>query len=279
MESQYLVEIETVQAGNLKQLFSALKEQINEVNICITHEYIEILQMDSTHLVIAHVQLKASCFEKYVCKKPISIGVDVANLTKVLKGVGNKDTIVLFVEDGSNFSIDDADPAQLFGIRIENTEKGQISTLYIDTIDVNEEDLSVPNLNYPYSICIPAGDLQSIVNNHKTMGGEIILQIRYIKENLYFFSKGDIGRLETIRSKTNKEDVSIKIEKNTDDPDDIIEICVKLSKLVEFTKCSSLSTMAIIYLKNDFPLFIEYDVGSLGFIRLGVSPHKKPDNY
>ena len=281
MDSKYLIEIETLQASNLKQLFGALKEQLPEVCIAITEEHIEILQMDPTHIVVAHVQLKAGNFEKYVCKKPIKLGVDVVNLTKVLKGVGAKDILTLFVEDPYDRinSNAETEASQLFGIKIENTEKGQVSTVYIDTLEVNEEELSVPNLDYPYCISLPAGDLQSIVNSHKTMGGEIILQIRYVKENLIFFSIGEIGKLETIRSKTNKEDSSIKIQKYKEDTDDIIEIYVKLSKMVEFAKCSSLSTMATAYLKNDFPLFLEYDVGSLGFIRLGVSPHKKPDSY
>lgn len=280
VESKYLVEIETLQPGNLKSVFAVLKEQLTEANIDITPDYIEILQMDPIHIVVAHVQLKSTNFEKYICKKPIKIGVDVVNLTKVLKGVGAKDILTFFIKDPSDRvnEGDDSEASQFFGIRIENTEKGQVSTLYIDTLDVNEEELVVPNLDYPYFIHIPSSDLQSIINNQKNMGGEII-QIRYVKDSLYFYTKGEIGRLETVRSKTAKEDTSIKIEKNIEGSDDIIEIYVKLQKLVEFSKCSSLSPMATMYLKNDFPVFFEYDVGSLGFIRLGVSPHKKPDDF
>lgn len=282
VNSRYLVEIETAQPTNLKSAFSVLKEQISEGNIEITPDHMEILQMDSTHIVIAHIQLKASNFEKYNCKKPIKIGIDLPNLTKILKGVGAKDILTFFVEDPSEKanslgSGEEVEASQLFGIRIENIEKGQVSTVYIDTIDINDEECSVPNLDYPYNIYMPSSDLQAIVNNHKSIGGEII-QIRYVKENLYFYTKGDLGRLETVRSKT-KDDTSIKVQKNGEDTNDIIEIYVKLAKLVEFSKCSSMTPMATIYLKNDFPLFLEYDVGSLGFIRLGVSPHKKPDNW
>ena len=282
-DSEYLVEIETLQPGNVKAAFAVLKEQLTEANLDITPDHIEILQMDPTHIVVAHVQLKTSNFEKYICKKPIKIGIDIVNLTKVLKGVGAKDILTFFVEDPSKKTVgsgsgDESEASQLFGLRIENTEKGQVSTLYIDTLDVNEEELVVPNLDYPYYIYMPSSDLQSIINNQKNVGGEII-QIRYIKDSLYFYTRGESGRLETVRSKTAKEDTSIKITKNVEGNDDIIEIYVKLQKLVEFTKCSSLSPMATIYLKNDFPLFLEYDVGSLGFIRLGVSPHKKPDNF
>ena len=278
-DSKYLIEIETVQPGNLKAAFGVLKEQLTEANISITPEGIHILQMDSTHIVVVQVFLNASQFEKYICKKPIKIGIDVVNFTKVLKGVGAKDILTLFVEDRENVSDtgDNSDAHPHFGLRMENTEKGQVSTSYIDPLDVNEEDLDEPDLNYPYNIYMPSADLQSIINTHKIMGGEII-QIRYAKDTLFFYTKGELGRLETIRSKTAKEDTSIKVQKNTEG-DDIIEIYVKLSKLVEFTKCSSLSPIATIYLRNDYPLFLEYDIGSLGWIRLGISPHQRPDNF
>jgi len=283
--SKYLVEIETGQPANLKSVFSVLKEQITEANIDITPDHIEILQMDPTHVVVAHVQLKASNFEKYMCKIPIKIGIDVVNLTKVLKGVGSKDILTLFVEDpnerilqqGNN---DDSEVTHPFGLLIESPEKGQSSKLYLDTIDVNEDQLVVPQLDYPYHINMPSADLQSIVNSMKNMGGDII-RLLYVKDSLSFYTKGEIGRLETIRSQTSKPETSLKIKKNLQDNDEsnIIEIYVKLQKLVEFTKCSTLSPMSTIYLKNDFPLFLEYDVGSLGFIRLGVSPRNKTDIY
>jgi len=284
-ESKYLVEIETGQPGNLKAVFGVLKEQIAEANIDITPEHIEILQMDATHVVVAHVQLKATNFEKYHCKLPIKIGVDVVNLTKVLKGVGSKDILTIFVEDPNEKALqqgngEDSEVTHPFGLLIESPEKGQSSKVYLDTLDVNEDELLVPQLDYPYHIYMPSSDLQSIVNNMKNMGGDII-RLLYVKDSLSFYTKGEIGRLETIRSQTTKPESSLKIKKNLQDNEEsnIIEIFVKLQKLVEFTKCSSLSPMATIYLKNDFPLFLEYDVGSLGFIRLGVSPHTKPDTY
>jgi hypothetical protein len=127
---------------------------------------------------------------------------------------------------------------------------------------------------------MPSADLQSIVNNLKNMGGDVI-RLLYVKDRLSFYTKGEIGNLETFRSPTTKPETSLKIKKNQQEDEDssIIEIFAKLQKLVEFTKCSSLSSMATIYIKNDFPLFLEYDVGSLGFIRLGVSSQTKPDIY
>ncbi len=279
-QSNYLIEIETLQPSALRGVFTTLKEQVSEAYINITPEGINILQMDATHVVICQVDLKATNFDKYICKRSVKLGVDIHNLAKVLKGVGAKDILTIFVEDPSNQigGFEDPDAQQHFGLRVENTEKGQVSTIYIDLRDINEDEIEIPDLDYPYCISMPSADLQSIANNMKNMEGDVA-QIRYVKGVLYFYTKGDVGRFDISRSKTSKEENSIRILKNFEDADEIIEIYVKLQKLVEFAKGASLCTMATIYLKNDFPLFIEYDVGSLGFIRFGISHHKKPDNF
>jgi len=279
-DDKYLVKIVTLQPSNFKALFGILKENnIVEANISINQDGIEILEMDPTHIIIAHVSLNKSNFDEFYCREPIKIGVDTVNLTKILKGVGTKDILTLFVEDPKS-QIEDGDISISFGLLIENSSKGQSTKIYIDTMDVNDRQLDVPDLNYPYHVQLPSSDLQSITTNLKNMGGDVI-KLLFHKDTLQFYTRGEIGILETTRSKTMKEDSSIKIQKNKMNTDDleIIEIYVKLEKLVEFTKCSCLSPMVTVYLKNNFPLFLEYDVGSLGFIRLGVSPHNKPENW
>ena len=45
-----------------------------------------------------------------------------------------------------------------------------------------------------------------------------------------------------------------------------------LKHLVMFTKCTTLSPTVLLYLKNEFPLIIEYKISSLGCIRLCLAP-------
>jgi proliferating cell nuclear antigen len=283
-DDRYLVKIQTVQPSNFKSLFTTLKDNnITDVNINISQEGIEILQMDPTHIVIVHIKLRADNFEYYYCKSPIKIGVDTVNLTKLLKGLNAKDMLTLFVEDpkeqlydrGDN---DEIDSTVTFGILIENANKGQIQKIMVNIIDVNDQPLSDPDLNYPYQIQMPSADLQSIVTNLKNVGGETV-RIVFHKDTLQFYTKGELSSSDLTRSRTNHEDTSLKIQKNIDDDVGIIEIYVLLEKLVEFSKCYCLSPIVTIYLQNDFPLIFEYDVGSLGIIHLGVSPRKKPDDF
>jgi len=282
-DTKFLVKIETLQPSYFKSLFGILKDNnIAEANIIINNDGIEILEMDPLHFIVIHVLLNASNFESFYCQEPMKIGVDTVNLTKILKSVGSKDMLTLFVEDPEHSQTgEEGDLSRSIGLLIDNSSKGQSSKIYVGTLDVNDHDVSVPELNYPYHVQLPSSDLQSIVASSKNMNGEVI-KLVYRKETLTFYTEGELGKLETIRTKTSKEDMSIRVGKRESvegDDTSIIEIYVKLDKLFEFTKCSSLSQTATIHLKNDYPLIIEYDVGNLGFIRLGLSPHNKPDNW
>lgn len=282
---EYLVKIETLQTSNFKALFGILKENnMAEANIIITPEGIEVLEMDPTHVVFVHIKLSADKFDSYYCQKPIKIGVDTVNLTKILKGVGNKDILTLFVKDPqrniNDFNTDDTDIGVSFGLLVENPTKAQTNEVCVDTMDVNTTQIAPPDLNYPFYIQLPSSDLQSIINSIKNIGADTV-KLLFHKDTLNFYAKGDIGSMSITRARSNKEESSIKFQKNADMPEEsgIIEIYVKLEKMVELTKCSCLSPIATIYLRNDYPIILEYDVGSLGLIRIGVSPHTKPDNY
>lgn len=288
-DSRYLVKIEMEEPNHFKQLFNMLKENnIVEVNLNITPDNLEILEMDPTHVVVAHVLLNASNFDTYYCREPIRVGVDAVNFAKILKSVGTKDTLTVFIEDTKELTMcgggtGGADEAR-FGILIENFAKGEGDRIYIDTIDINTERMETPNLDYPYHVQLPAQDIQSIVTKLKNMVmglDEKVAKILFHKDALQFFTKGDLGIIDVTRSRSSKEDSSIKVSRNENSEDDspFIEIYVALEKLIEVTKCSCLSHFVTIYLKNDYPLFFEYDVGNLGFIRLGVSARAKPDNY
>jgi proliferating cell nuclear antigen len=52
----------------------------------------------------------------------------------------------------------------------------------------------------------------------------------------------------------------------------IVQGVFSVKHLVLFTKCTNLSNTMELYLKNDYPLIIKYDVASLGSIKLALAP-------
>lgn len=56
--------------------------------------------MDSSHVALSAVELRADGFEEYRCDRPMSIGVAITSLTKVLRSANNND--ILNMRKGDN---------------------------------------------------------------------------------------------------------------------------------------------------------------------------------
>ena len=52
----------------------------------------------------------------------------------------------------------------------------------------------------------------------------------------------------------------------------------KMKYLVLFTKCTNLCTCVEIFIKNDYPLIIRYQVANLGKIQLALAPQTNMEN-
>jgi hypothetical protein len=60
---------------------------------------------------------------------------------------------------------------------------------------------------------------------------------------------------------------SISNKKN----DEIVQGIFSLKYLVLFTKCTNLSSIVELFLKNDYPLITKFSVASLGHVTLALS--------
>jgi len=57
MDTEYLLNIKTIQAATFKQVIDALKEILMDVNLEIDETGIKIVAMDNTHIVLIHLKL------------------------------------------------------------------------------------------------------------------------------------------------------------------------------------------------------------------------------
>ena len=74
--SNYLFEARTVKSAPIKTCIDALKELITEGNMIFDENGCRLLEMDTSHVVLVHLKLEASDFEKYYCDTIIYFVVD-----------------------------------------------------------------------------------------------------------------------------------------------------------------------------------------------------------
>lgn len=260
-ESQYSLELKTVQSSAFRVLIEALKEILTDANMEFDNTGMKIVAMDASHTVLVHLKLDSKNFETFQVKNKIVIGVNMLNLFRLIKTMNNNDTLTLFVEKANT---------NLLGIRIENGEKNTVTTQRLNLMDLNEEGIQIPPATFDSVITMPSSDFQKICRDMHNLAETI--EIKSVGQQLFFSCKGDFASQETIMGETAQGMSFIKINDI-----EIVQGIFALKHLVLFTKCTNLCNSIEMYLKNDYPLIIQYNVANLGAIKLCLAPQCNQD--
>ena len=257
MSDNYSLEIKTVQSAAFRVLTEALKEILTDANFEIDSTGIKVMAMDSSHTVLVHLKLNADNFEHYQCDSKKILGINMLNFFKLIKTMGNSDTLSLYLE---------RDNESVLGIKIENSEKNTTTTYTLNLMDLHEENIQIPPAKFDSVITMPSVDFQKICRDMHNLAE--LLEIKSTENQLIFSCKGHFASQETSIGETNS---GLSFVKN-ENPDEIVQGIFALKHLVLFSKCTNLCNSIELYLKNDYPLILKYSVASLGDIKLCLAP-------
>lgn len=263
MSSNCVLEIKTVQIAPFRILMTALKDILLETNITFQKDGIRIINMDKSHTILAHLFLDATKFEHYFCKYPkIIIGVNMMHLFKLINSVDNDDTLTIYIEESEYCD----GIVNYLGLKFENGDIKQCKKQKLKLIEPDEEDLDVPPLDFSSIINLPSSDFQKIIRDLSNLSDR--LEIKSVGDELIFKCKGPFAECELRRSESDGVMEFINKPDNTK----VIQGEFSLKNLGYFIKCTNLCSGIEMYLENDLPLVIKYDVASLGEIKLCLAP-------
>ena len=255
--------IKTVQIAPFRTLMTALKDILLETNITFEPDGIRIINMDKSHTILAHLYLAAQNFEFYECKKDkIIIGVNMFHLFKLINSIDNDDTLTLYIEN-SDYS--DVIVSHL-ALKFENGEIKQCKTQKLRLIEPEPEELQYPDVKFSSIINLPSADFQKIIRDLSCISDK--LEIKSVGSELIFKCSGQFASAEIHRAESDGSMGFILKQ----DSSKIIQGEFSLKNLGYFIKCTNLCQQIEVYLENDLPLVVKYDVASLGSIRLCLAP-------
>ena len=260
--SNDILTIKTVQIQPFRTLITALKDILIETNIEFSKQGIKICSMDKTHTILIHLILHSKNFEMYECKiDRILIAVNMQYFFKLINSIDNDDTLTIYIE---NDDYSDGVVKEL-GLKFENGNIKQSKIQKLRLLEPDEEELDLPNLEFSSIINMPSCDFQKIVRDLANISEK--LEIKSINSELIFKCSGQYANAEIRRSETESNMQYIKKDK-----DNIIQGEFPLKNLVYFIKCTNLCNQIEMYLKNDQPLIVKYNVATLGEIKLCLTP-------
>lgn len=259
MNKDLIFEAKTVQTSNIKTLFEVLKEVLIDLNLIITKDKIKIVALNPTEVSLIHVKLEADAFESYHCDRtsddPLVLGIHTDNLYKIIKTIKHDETI--------SFYVTHKDPYYLH-IRKENLIRNSINIFKVELHEIPKLNSQMPDINFDTEITMSSVEFQKICKDYHGLGAKSI-EVKTVGNQLFFSSTGDFSTFEAILGSSEKTSFI------NDNSNSITQGEFDIKYLLLFSKASNLSNTVELYLKNDYPLIMNYRIGTLGDLKFIVS--------
>ena len=250
--------IQTIQIAPFRTLMTALKDILLETNIIFQNDGIRIINMDKSHTILVHLFLAAQNFELYNCKlDKIVVGVNMFHLFKLINTIDNDDILTMYIEN-SDYS--DGIVHNL-GLKFENGDIKQCKIQKLRLIEPDHEELDVPNVRFSSILNMPSTDFQKIIRDLSIISDK--LELKSCGNELIFKCRGQFAQAEIRRTESQGGMEFLQKDENK-----IVQGEFSLKNLCYFIKCTNLCSQIEMYLENDLPLIVKYNVASLGEIKL-----------
>jgi proliferating cell nuclear antigen len=258
--NNYLLLIKTVQSQCIKILIESLKEVLTDINLYFDSNGLKIMTMDNARVALVYVRLNKDNFEEYHTKNKLICGINLIYFFKLLKTVGNNDVLSIFIREDNNNEL---------GIRIENREKNTVTESYLKMLEISEEKLDIPDIQYDSVISMPSVDLQKYCRDLSIISN--VVNISNVNPSFILESKGDFASQRIVIGETQNGLIFSKKNQNVSELFD-------LKYLNSFTKSTNLCSTVEIFLKEEYPLIIEYNVANLGKLQYCLAPKLNENN-
>ena len=116
--------------------------------------------MDSSHVSLVALKLNSDGFDRFRCDCNVSLGLNLANLSMILKCAGNDDPVTMKAEDGGDNAT----------FMFESPGQDRISEFEMKLMDIDSEHLGIPEQEYKCVIKMPSSEFQRICRDLSVLG-------------------------------------------------------------------------------------------------------------
>lgn len=253
-DQDYFFYFKTVQTNPIRILFESLKNILSDVTFHIDSDGIKLTAVDGTKNAIINLFLDSSKFETFYCEDRFNMGVNLTAVFKIVKSIKNTDTIA--------FEVLKENPNYLRIISINSDKKAKVVTT-VKLLDLDEQIINIPDIDFDYFITMPSSDFQGYVADLSTISNE--LKISSNNKEFILSASGDFAETSISIQQTNI--------KSSDNTTTVTQNGIYNIKYIQlFSKSANLCGSVEIYIKNEYPLTLIYNVANLGQIKYCLAP-------
>ncbi|MBA0750588.1 hypothetical protein Gogos_001994 [Gossypium gossypioides] len=171
-----MLELRLTRAGLLKKVLESIRDLVTDANFDCAATGCSLQAMDSSRVAMLSLLLRPDGFEHYRCDRNISLGMNLANMARMLP-------------------------------------HDKVSDYEMKLMHITSENLEIPEAGYEAIVKMPASLFARICKDSGTIGDAVMISVT--KEGIQFFTRGDIGTANIFCRKTTpvaKEEEAISIE-------------------------------------------------------------------
>ncbi|CCH59098.1 hypothetical protein TBLA_0B02560 [Henningerozyma blattae CBS 6284] len=252
-----MLEAKFEEASLFKRIIDGFKDCVQLVNFQCKQDGIIAQAVDDSRVLLVSLEIGVEAFQEYRCDHPITLGIDLASLSKILRCGNNNDTLTLIAEDTPDSVM----------LLFEDTKKDRIAEFNLKLMDIDADFLKIEELVYESTLNLPATEFVRVVRELGQLSDS--LNITVTKETIKFACDGDIGSGTIIlRPFINMENPSESIKLEMDQP---VELTFGAKYLADIVKGSALSDKVAIRLSSEAPALFQFDLKA-GFLQFFLAP-------
>ncbi|CAM9480944.1 unnamed protein product [Discosporangium mesarthrocarpum] len=260
-----MFEARLIQGSLLKKIVEAIRELVSDANLDCSESGISMQAMDSSHVSLCSLKLRSDGFDHFRCDVKLTLGLSMANISKILKCAGNEDIVTLKAEDS----------ADTLTMMFESPNQDRISDFELKLMDIDSEHLGIPKTEYNCTIQqMPSMEFARIVKDLSVIGETCTIACD--KEGVKFSVAGDLGKGNImLRNNTSVEKEEDKVMVTMEEP---VTLMFALRYLSHFTKATPLGPTVTISMTADNPVVVEYPISTFGYVRYYLAPKIDEDD-
>ncbi|KAK1267621.1 Proliferating cell nuclear antigen [Acorus gramineus] len=235
-----------------------MRELVVDANLDCSSTGVSLQAMDSSHVALVALMLRSEGFDHFRCDRSVSMGMNLANVSKLLRCSAPDDIVTLRADD-------DADTLTFM---FESLKQDKISDFEMKLMDIQSEHLGIPEAEYQSIVRMPSQEFARICKDLSSIGDTVVISVT--KEGVKFSTRGDIGNANIVCRQNTSVD---KLEEST-----IIEMTQPVSLTFAlrymncFTRATPLSNTVTISMSSDLPMVVEYKIAEMGYLRFYLAP-------
>eukprot|EP01025_Chloroclados_australasicus_P015963 TRINITY_DN17793_c1_g1_i6.p2 TRINITY_DN17793_c1_g1~~TRINITY_DN17793_c1_g1_i6.p2 ORF type:complete len:198 (-),score=25.69 TRINITY_DN17793_c1_g1_i6:343-936(-) len=192
------------------------------------------------------------------------MGLNIANVLKMLKCAEDNDTVTIQAKD------DSANIQFVF----ESPSHDRHVDFEMKLMNIDAEQLQVPDQEFAAVVKLQSSQFSKVCRDLGAIGDKV--QINVFKGGITFFTGGDIGQARiTLNTSDDMNDGDRVLSVNLSEA---ITASFALKYLNTFTKASPLSQYVTLQLAQDLPMVVSYNIADFGVIKYYLAPKIDEDN-